>query len=160
MSEISVKKEEIYKEYYKKVYGYIISKINHTQNAEDLASEVFIKVYEKYDMYDYSKASLSTWIYTITKNTLTDYYRTRKVFEIIPENLETDFSIEDNICNAENLEILAKAIDSLDEREKTIIVSRYYSGKTLKEIANNLNISYAYVKVIQKNALEKLKKFF
>ena len=152
-------KDEIYRSYYRKVYGYIKSKINNTQNAEDLATDVFMKVYAKIDSFDETKASLSTWIFTITRNTLTDYYRTRKVHDEIPETLPDGSSVEDSVCNEETLNALAQALGTLEERERDIIILRYYSGKTLKEIAEQLGISYAYVKVLQTKAMEKLKNF-
>ena len=152
--------EQIYNDFHDKVYGYIVSKINHKQNAEDLTSEVFVKVYEKLDSFDKSKASLSTWIYTITRNTLIDYYRTRKVLGEIPDELESLTTVEDNVINEEMLETFANALESLDERERDIIVLRYYSGKTLKEIAEGLQISYAYVKILQNKAFEQLRKYF
>ena len=152
-------KEKIYLDYYGKVYGYILSKIQNVQNAEDLTSDVFLKVYEKLDTFDESKASVSTWIYTITRNTLTDYYRTRKVFDEIPESEESGFSLEDEVCNAQTLEMLAGALETLDERERDIVILRYYSGKTLRDISAQMNISYAYVKVLQNNAFAKLRKF-
>lgn len=153
-----LQKEKIYRDFYGKVYGYILSKIQNVQNAEDLTSDVFLKVYEKLDTFDESKASLSTWIYTITRNTLTDFYRTRKVFDEIPENEESEFSLEDEVCNAQTLEMLAEALETLDERERDIVILRYYSGKTLRDISEQMNISYAYVKVLQNNAFSKLRK--
>ena len=152
-------KEEIYRDYYGKVYGYFVSKINNSHTAEDLASDVFLKVYEKLDSFDETKASLSTWIYTITRNTLTDFYRTRKVYDEIPETVADDSSIEEEICNGEMLETLAKALRELDERERDIIILRYYSGKTLKEIAEQMDISYAYVKVLQNKAMDHLREY-
>lgn len=154
-----LQKEKIYRDFYGKVYGYILSKIQNVQNAEDLTSDVFLKVYEKIDTFDESKASLSTWIYTITRNKLTDYYRTRKVFDEIPESEESGFSLEDEVCNAQTLETLAQALETLDERERDIVILRYYSGKTLRDISEQMNISYAYVKVLQNNAFSKLRKF-
>ena len=151
-------KEQIYLKYRDKVYGYILSKINNVQDAEDLSSEVFLKVYAKLDSFDENKASLSTWIYTVTRNTLTDYYRTRKVFFEIPEDAEDDASTEDDICNAEALEALANALEALEKRERDIIILHYYSGKTLKEISEKLGISYSYVKILQNKALENLRK--
>lgn len=153
-------KDKIYRDYQGKVYGYILSKVNSPQDAEDIAADVFLKVYEKLDSFDESKASLSTWIYTITRNSLTDYFRIRKVFTEIPEIIEDDISVEEEICNAEMLETLADALESLDERERDIIILRFYTGKTLKEIAGNMGISYAYVKVLQSKALAVLKIFF
>ena len=153
-------KEAIYLDYHGRVCGYIRAKVNLPQDAEDLTADVFLKVYEKLDTYDESKSSLSTWIYTITRNTLTDYFRTRKVFVEIPETLEADSSVEDEVCNAEMLDTLANALENLDERERDIIILRFYSGKTLREISSQMGISYAYVKVLQNNAFAKIKSFF
>ena len=152
-------KEKIYGDYHGKVFGYIRSKINSAQDAEDLTADIFVKVFEKLDSFDESKASLSTWVFTIARNTLTDYFRTRKVFAEIPETLEDGSSVEDDVCNAEMLENLANALETLDERERDIIILRFYSGKTLREISSQMGISYAYVKVLQNKAFEKLKKF-
>lgn len=155
-----LQKEELYREYYGKVYGYVLSKINNTHDAEDIAADVFLKVYEKLDTFDENKASLSTWIYTVTRNTLTDRFRTRKTFVEIPETLADNASPEDEICNSMMLEALAAALEKLEERERDIIIMHYYSEKTLKEIAVKMGISYAYVKVLHNKALGKLKDFF
>lgn len=150
--------EAVYREYHSKVYGYIISKINNIHDAEDLTADVFVKIYAKLDTFDESKASLSTWIYTVTKNTLTDYFRTRKVLAAMPEDVEDETSVADEVCNAEMLEKLADALETLPKRERDIIILHYYSGKTLKEIAARLDISYAYVKILQNKALGNLRK--
>lgn len=151
------RKEEIYREYYKKVYGYILSKINNATNAEDLTADVFLKAFEKIDTFDETKASVSTWIYTITKNTLIDYYRTRRTFDEVPETEEDGSSVEDEVCNSEMLELLARGLETLDEREREIVVLRYSSGKTLREIAAQMGISYAYVKILQNKAFAHLR---
>ena len=152
-------KEKIYRDYHDKVYGYIRSRISSVQDAEDIAADVFVKVFEKIGSFDESKASLSTWIYTITRNTLTDYFRTRKVFDEIQELSEDDASTEDDVCKAEMLEILTKALEALDERERDIVVFRYYFNKQLKDIASQMGISYAYVRVLHNRALQNLRLF-
>ena len=55
-----IEKAKIYRDYHGKVCGYIRSKINSAQDAEDLAADVFVKVFEKLDSFDESKASLPT----------------------------------------------------------------------------------------------------
>lgn len=152
-------KEKIYEDYHGKVLAYIRSRTNSVHDAEDIAADVFLKVYEKLDTFDETKASLSTWIYTITRNTLTDFFRTRRVFEEVPEMLEGGSSVEEDVCNAEALEALASALESLEERERDIIILRFYKGKTLTEIAKQMGISYAYVKVLQNKAFDVLKKY-
>lgn len=153
------RKTEIYNEYYQKVRNYILSKINSFHEAEDLCSNVFVKVYEKLDTYDESKSSISTWIFTITRNTLIDYYRKRKIHVELDENLIVEED-DETILTEENLEIMADALESLDDRLKELILLHYYKEMTLKEIANKMDISYAYVKVLHQKALIKLKKYF
>ena len=153
-------KADIYTDFYGKVLGYLKKQLGDTETAEDIASEVFIKVYEKLDSFDESRASLSTWIFTITRNKLTDHFRTRRVMSEIPETYADENDIEENYCNSEMLETLADALERLEARERDIIVMRYYSKLTMKEIAERMDISYAYVKVLHNKALSQLRKFF
>lgn len=153
-------KAELYTTYHKKVCGYLNGKVNDIDLAEDLCADVFLKVFEKLDTFDDTKASVSTWIFTITRNTLTDYFRTRRVFSEIPEDLAEGSDIEENYCQNEMLEQLADALENLPERERDLIVLHYYSGKTLKEVADYLGISYAYVKILHNKALASMKNYF
>ena len=157
MAYTDLEKENIYRDYYQKVLGFLYNKTSDRTLAEDLASDVFLKVYEKLDTFDSTKASLSTWIFTITRNTLTDHFRTRRVFEEVPEELDDGSDVEDEVCNAQMLELLAKALEKLDEREQDIIIQHFYHGKTLREIADAMDISYAYVKVLQNKAFSALR---
>ena len=151
-------KTELYQEYHSKVLGFLRGKTGNVQLAEDLCSEVFIKIFDKIDAFDPDRASLSTWIFTITRNRLTDYFRTRRVFSEIPETMPDDSSVEEEICSRESLDALADALEKLNERLRDIIILRYYSGRTLKEIAERMNISYAYVKVLHNKGLAELRK--
>lgn len=150
-------KETIFREYYNKVCGYIYSKVSSPQDAEDIAGDVFLKVFKKIDSFDDSKSSLSTWIFTITRNTLTDWFRTHRSFAEIPESVDDGCSVDDAVCSAETLESFANALEKLEKRERDIIILRFYSGKTLKETAEKMGISYAYAKVLQNKAFEKMK---
>lgn len=152
-------KTKIYEDYAIKVRNYILSKVNDFNLAEDLTSDVFVKVYSKLDSFNDKKASLSTWIFTITRHTLIDYYRTRKVNEELPEDLTYEEDEED-ICTPENLDTLKEGLKKLSDKERDLIVLHYYSKKTLKDIANKMNISYAYAKVLHAKALLKLKNSF
>lgn len=151
-------KTALYADYREKVFGYLLGKVGNRDLAEDLCSDVFLKIYEKLDSFDETKASLSTWVFTVMRNTLIDYYRTRKVTEEVPEELSADFSVEEEVCQSEELELLAKALETLPERERDLIILHYYSGVSLKEIALRMGISYTYVKVLHNKALTALKK--
>lgn len=155
-----IEKTRIYKEYSGKVKSYIQSKVCDSYLAEDLCADVFVKVYEKYDTYDESKASISTWIFTIMRNTLFDYYRTRHVSEEIPEEFAEEKSFEDEVCNNAVLNQLTEALKQLPERERDLLILHYYSDMTLKDIAGKMGISYAYVKILHNKALGMVKEKF
>ena len=151
-------KTKIYEDYHSKVLGYVVNQINDFHMAEDLTSDIFVKVYEKIDTFDESKASISTWIFTITRNKLIDYYRTRKVMVEVPETLTYEED-DDGILTDEALDKLAVALENINDRDRKIIVEHYYQNKTLKEIAEDMGLSYVYVKILHQKALFKLKNY-
>ncbi len=151
-------KEEIYTQYRDKVFGYVRNHVNSPEDAEDITSDIFVKIYSKLDTYDESKASLSTWIYSMTSNTVIDFYRTNHVHSEIPEDLSDEGStIEDEILNNESLELLADALSRLPQELMDIIVLRYYKGLTLQDIAVKMNLSYGVAKLRHREALGKLR---
>ena len=61
------------------------------------------------------------------------------------------------MLNEETLNSLADALEQLSRRERDIIILHYYSGKTLKSIAEIMDISYSYVKLLHTKALNNLR---
>ena len=135
--------DRIYTEYSGKVMGYIRARVRSSADAEDLLSEVFEKILRKIEDFDETKASLNTWIFTITRNTVIDHFRRTKPSEELDENL----------LNAETLGELAAALRKLPQQLMDIIVLRYYDGKPLTEIAELMNLSYGAVKLRHQNAV-------
>ena len=152
-------RERLYLDYRDKVRRYISGKVRNIHDIEDLTSDVFVKVYEKLEKFDGEKASVSTWVYTITRNTVIDFYLTNKTCEELPETLVSDDGVDENVIKEESLSELCDALESLDERSRDLIIFHYYKGLTLKEIAEKMSISYSYAKLLHNNALAKLKDF-
>lgn len=150
-------KEQIYTDYKDKVFAYIRNHVNSPEDAEDLCADVFVKVYDKLDTFDESKARISTWIYSITSNTVIDFYRTNHIHSEIPEDLsDTKSSIEEEVLTQESLSELATALLKLTEEQRDIIVLRYYKGLTLQEVSQKMNLSYGITKLRHREALGKL----
>lgn len=152
-------REAIYPEYADKVSAYVRGKIANPHEAEDVTSSVFLKVYQKLDTFDPTKASLSTWIYTITRNTVTDYFRQQRLQLEYTEHTDAEL----NELSApqgngeEQLELLADALLALKERERDLILLHYYKSYTLKRVAEMWGMSYINAKVIHKKALNNLR---
>ena len=148
--------EQLYAEFFPKVSAYVGGKVDNPHDAEDLVSQVFEKVYGTLNTFDETKASLSTWIYTVTRNTVTDYYRTRRIHASYDEAYELPAPEKDR----DVLDTLADALMTLKERERDLILLHYYKGLTLKEVADKMGMSYINAKVIHKKALSGLKTYF
>ena len=144
---------QIYTDYSGKVMGYIRARVRSSADAEDLMSEVFEKILRKIEGFDPEKASLNTWIFTITRNTVIDYFRRSKPGEELDENLSDNIELDEDLLNAETLSELAAALKRLPPQLMQIIVLRYYDGKPLTEIAGIMNLSYGAVKLRHQNAV-------
>ena len=155
MTAVTDTREQAYLDYRDKVAAYIRGKVNNHHEAEDLVSQVFVKVYQNWDSFDENKASLSTWIYTITHNTVVDYYRSRRVLAEYADHMDLeDFAAPEA---DDRLDLLADALITLKERERDLIILHYYKGYKLTEVAERMEMSYINAKVIHKKALNKLR---
>lgn len=150
--------EQIYTEYRDRVMGYIYARLRSRADAEDLCQDVFEKVNMKLDSFDSGKASISTWIYSITRNSVIDFYRRSHPHEEIDENMAQDGAVDDNLLNDETLEELAEALEKLPAELREIVVLRYYDGMPLTEIAKKMNMSYGMIKLRHNSALELIRR--
>lgn len=155
---VTAEREALYAEYAGKVRGYVFGRLSNRDDAEDVVSDVFLKVYEKYPTFDADRASVSTWVYTITRNTVIDYFRVHRTCAELPEELPDEGGVDDGLLRRESLQMLGEALGKLDDRSRALIVLRYYKRMSLKDTAARMGVSYAYVKVLHKEALRLLRK--
>lgn len=150
--------ELIYQEYRNKIMGYIRARVRRWADAEDLCADVFEKIQRRLEGFDAAKASLNTWIFTITRNTVIDYFRRSKPSEELDENLSDDTEVDEGLLQTETLSELAGALRALPEELRDILVLRYYDGKPLTEIAELMGLSYGAVKLRHQSALARLRR--
>ena len=144
--DLHVSSEQVYRDYRSKVFGYIFNRIHNHTLAEELTSDVFVK------------ASVSTWVFVITRNTLIEYFRKHRDTEDIDE-LEIPVTDEpiDRIVMEEQQELLAKALRELPEKMRDIIVARYYYGFGFSKIGEMMGMTEANARVTHSRALTKLR---
>ena len=149
--------EKIYNEYHGKVMGYIRARISRWAEAEDLCADVFEKVQRKLADFDSAKASVSTWIFTITRNTVIDYGRTHRIDTPLTEDIPAEGGPEEAAIRRDTLENLAAALRRLPEREREIIVLHYHANNSLHEISDKMSLPYGVVKRAHQSALAHLR---
>ena len=153
--------EEIYEAQFKRVYNYISYRINNHTDTEDLVSRVFSKVIEKYGSFDPHRAALSTWIITIARNTVADYFRERQrgaalgLDSIV--HLASGELTDDIVIKNEQNRALLEALNTLTARERNLIALKYGAELSSREIAEVMELSESNVGVIMFRTMKKLR---
>ena len=122
--------------YSKRLYGYFYRLSGNRALGDDLLSELFLKLVKKIGSYE--GGSFDGWIFRIASNIFTDHLRAKQKQKKLIENkalmLELT-SIEMKSSDEENIDKLAIQLGKLDDQTKELIVLRFYSGLSFKEIA-------------------------
>lgn len=160
---MSLNFDDIYNEYFNRVYKFCSYRVNNPEDAKDLASDIFVKIYKNINSFNPNKSNLAVWIFTIARNSLTDYYRKKSRNKLISIDKFKDFFfsekyVEDNLEEYEEKEYLRKSIRALNEREQKIIAYKFGAELSNKEISEIMEISYENVSVILYRSIRKLKK--
>lgn len=164
MNNKNVSFESFFVENYIIAQRYINKKINNYHESEDLAMDSFLMCYKHFSKYDERKASLKTWLYFIINNRIKNFYRDKKEFVELDENVKYQDSIEDSIYYIDKImelrNHLTKAIRNLPEVQQKIIILRFFGEKTIKEISDIVNMTEGNIRVIISRSLKKIKKYF
>ena len=83
-----MKIDDIWSEYHLRLLGFIKQRVTE-KDAEDVLQDVFVKIHSRLDRLD-EKAKIESWIFQITRNTVIDYYRSKKPTEPLPDWLECE----------------------------------------------------------------------
>ena len=140
-----------------------------TTHAADIVQEVFIKIWKHIKSFDVSKAHFKTWVFTITRNTITDYLRKKKsiVFsdmetpegDSIVETLPDQTPLPDVVLEKlQDTEFLNKLLEELAPHYREVLVLYYQEEMTFAEIGKALSKPLNTVKSHHRRALEQLRK--
>jgi RNA polymerase sigma-70 factor (ECF subfamily) len=156
---------ELYEQYMPKVYRYIRYRVNNTQEAEDLTSATFEKALENIKRYSSEKAKFSTWIYSIARNTVIDYYRVKAKRKTTPLEEATeiearDLPIEEEFLRREDLRRLHICLKDLPPMEQEIISLKFGAELTNRQIARMVGQTESNVGTRLCRAVKKLRDNF
>lgn len=127
--------------------------------AEECAQEALVTVWNKSHLYDASRASPSTWIFTIARNKKIDVLRKQKRPE--PEDLvwgpEAEPEQEDIIGLQQESEHLGRALRDLPSKQRDLIEKAYFGELSHSEIAEQTGLPLGTIKSRIRLALERLR---
>ncbi|GAB4376945.1 MAG: RNA polymerase sigma factor [Calditrichia bacterium] len=145
--------------------------VRNREDADDLAQEVFVQVYESLSHFR-AESELSTWIYRIAVNKSLDFLRKKKrkkrwaqltsLFVAGEEQGEIIIPARDNphreLEDRERKQVLEAALEKLPENQRTAIVLSKYEGFSNKEIAEIMDLSLSAVEALNHRAKQNLHK--
>ena len=139
--------EQVLRRYEGKVYRLCCALLRDRAQAEDAAQESLLRVWQALDRYD-GRASMSSWIYAITRNRCLTALARRRSLESLDEwtedaELGTSTAAEPGDANAEQLLGL---VDLLPERLRRVLVLYYYEERSVNEVAQRLGCPEGTVK--------------
>jgi RNA polymerase sigma-70 factor (ECF subfamily) len=140
---------ELVTRYKNLVYSVILRMINDREEADDLAQEVFIKLYKNLDKY-YPDFKFSTWTIRIATNHVIDYRRKKKQETVPIEDVEFSLTSEDSpeseYIKREQSNELKKIVSELPDMYKIPIVLYHEQGLSYQEISDIVNEPLSKVK--------------
>jgi RNA polymerase sigma factor (sigma-70 family) len=156
--------QALYDMYSGALLGVISRVIQHTEVAEDLLQETFVKIWNSAGSYDNSKGRLFTWMMNIARNLSIDKLRSKDF-----KNSSKNHDIENNVdfidaqreitFNADLLGI-KDLVTSLKPEFKIVLDMVYFKGYTHVEAAEELNLPLGTVKTRIRMAIMELRKNF
>lgn len=132
---------ELVQRYQDPVFGMALRFVGGRGDAEDVAQEVFLRVYRGLDGFK-GDAKFSTWLYRITFNLCADWLRRNRrtdrraaTIEEAAEIADGRVNLEEGMLETEKRDKVRRALDSLDERYRSVVVLLYYQKMSYEQIA-------------------------
>lgn len=161
---------EIVERYQAKVFSIIYGILRNHNDAEDIAQQVFAKIYFSIKNFDF-RSSLLTWIYKITVNECYDYLRKKRVRKLV---YESDFSEEDALrmensdtateqatpvdTRLSQRDFLMKLLEKLSQDDRTLLLLKEVEGHSVEELSQMTGMNENTIKVKLFRARQKLLK--
>jgi len=146
-----------------RIYRMALQMLNTEEDAWDVSQEIFIKVYNARHSY-VKDAKFTTWLYRIANNAIIDrlrqFQRAQRVVSMddnLPEPKSNDRSTHHHLVLEETKKQMSEALYKLSERQRSMVILKYYEGCSVKEIAEVFNCATGTVKATLFQAIKHLK---
>lgn len=161
---------DVYNDYKAELLGFVTSKVNYkTEVAEEIVQDIFVKISKNLHLFDKEISNLETWIFTISNNTITDYYRSKlgnygslnyHISDLKRENGSAfEIANERDVINIEQKEInlkIHKSIENLNNTYKQVVLLALIEKKKMAEISELMDLPINTVKVTLLRAKKQL----
>jgi RNA polymerase sigma-70 factor (ECF subfamily) len=153
---------QLYDAYVERVYRYIYFRVTDDQTTEDLTSQVFLKAWEHLDRYKPGGSPFIAWLYTIARNAVIDFYRTRKQtvpLEEVGALALDEEALDDRMDRQFDVLALRTGMQQLTEEQQQVLTLKFIAKLSTQEVARMMGKREGAVRALQMRALQTLAKY-
>ncbi len=146
--------------YYPRIYNFSLSNVRGVQGAEDMASDVMLKVIESIGRYRPTGVPFSAWVFSIARNKLIDRHRHGKRRQRMALNeviLTSKACPESLVEEAQERRRLYRALGGLRAPEREVIILRFLIGLDTRSVSGIVGRTESAVKSLQHRGLKVLR---
>lgn len=154
---------KLYDRYSQAIYRFIVFRVSSREDANDLTSEVFLKIWQYIVAGDKNIENFKALLYRMAGNLVIDYYRqSGREVQALDEAgwnkiIDETYNLEDQIRNKEDSRLIRLAMEKLTQDERELLVMRYIDDLEVKEIGKILDKTTGAVRVALHRAIKALK---
>ena len=154
---------QIYEQYFPPVYQYIRLRVGDPTVAEDLASEVFVKLVDALRGRHAPQHSLRGWIFRVAHNVLSSHYGKMRRYPVtsleewVPSPSDDDPEVQ--FIRSLHLEQARRALRMLNPEQQEVLILRFGQKLDLQQTADIMGKSVSAIKSLQFRAVDTLRKF-
>ena len=153
--------EALYQAYYPKIYNYGFLQMGDVHSAEDLASDVMLKMIESINKYTFRGLPFGAWVFRIARNRLIDLHRRRRrrgevdLSETLSSALASPQALAERALERRQLQV---ALKHLTDEQRQVIVLKFIEGFDNRSVGKIMARSEGAVKSLQHRALGSLRR--
>jgi RNA polymerase sigma-70 factor (ECF subfamily) len=147
---------ELYERYQLRIFRYLYYQIGDLQTAEDLTSEVFIRMINALHDYNQEKFSFQAWLFRIARNLSIDHFRRTNIrmdVRLDENQIATHDDPLDLVEQGLTSEQLGRALGRLSANQRDVVIMRFVNGMSIREVAEVMNKSQDSIKGLQRRGL-------
>ena len=160
---------ELYDQYAPLIYKYLYRRVHDAQVAEDLTSDVFVRMLQAIQADQIWHTSFRGWLYRIAVNRVKDYYRKKQFKSLLgfvsmdeeafheTAEMAVEPEAEGGISKKDFWRQIGQMLKSLSTMEKEVFLLRFFDQLTIKEMSAALNKNESTIKTHLYRALRKIK---
>lgn len=148
----------LFEKYKNLVYKTAYLMLGEVAEAEDALQEIFVRVYQSLSGFDPGKGAFTTWLYRVTFNYCLNHRRKKRPLTLPLEEISPALRSEFRGADLAEEEILGQAIGKLTDKQRAVVILRYFWDLPYAEIAQILDVPLGTVKSRIDLALKTLRK--